>query len=873
MEDIKIFKQKDLVLSVNPNYDPIKLDLEAWGPFLDRLCGDREYQKQAIKESIIYLASGRYQTIEDLVEESYKKNTELQSKYLSLSDYKNNLQLPSKLFANIDLATGTGKSYVIYGIAQIMLGIGLIDKVIVLCPSLTIEAGLIEKFEMLSGNSNLRKTIPDSAIFKNPRIIDANVTIKDGDICVENIHAVYERTSSSIEDSIKGKGEKVLVLNDESHHIFNDPQSVATGSVEGKSIKKWKEFLLSTDYKFKYILGFTGTAYYNNEYFNDVIYRYSLREAIEDRIVKNIEYVQKDDSSGIREKFQKIYQNHQYNAEKYQKIKPLTILITKDISKARNLKDDLVDYLIEEEGLSRDSVEDKVLIVTSHKDHRANLVKLKTVDEKDDPTQWIISVSMLTEGWDVKNVFQIVPWEDRAFNSKLLIAQVLGRGLRVPEAYKSPQPKVIVFNHDSWSRNIKSLVEEVLEIETRIVSQVIKTGERSKYNFEVYNLDYSKDEVEVEHKREKEVFNYSRIEKEGIKLDSQVIQAVKETSYGSIYDAETRSQNYLIEYNTWTVEEIVDKIYDEFESRDWEGKILQLGEEEYLQNSLPPRDKIKNIILKSMEKVGIKGDLVIEKNANKILSSFSTLLRKKNKTIVPKLRVNEPFIIKTVNLISESSGIGNLRRGYSLFYTNNYDNEIEREDQKKIFSQVLKDESLPMSALRPQNEFLFKTPLNIVLASSEPERKFIEYLCKKDIVPIIDSWIKSRDRGFYSIEFSLRYGGKESKTRRYTQKNFNPDFFIKIRKEDFDYFLVVEIKSDKDDSEENKAKYKYAKEHFERLNTKLEQLEIKQKYIFHFLSPNGYTAFFEYLKNGTLLVGQDKFRCELENLLEEEDEA
>ena len=32
--------------------------------------------------------------------------------------------------------------------------------------------------------------------------------------------------------------------------------------------------------------------------------------------------------------------------------------------------------------------------------------------------------------------------------------------------------QVIVFNHDSWSKNIKSLVNEVLEIETRIISTV-----------------------------------------------------------------------------------------------------------------------------------------------------------------------------------------------------------------------------------------------------------------------------------------------------------------------------------------------------------------------------------------------------------------
>ena len=95
------------------------------------------------------------------------------------------------------------------------------------------------------------------------------------------------------------------------------------------------------------------------------------------------------------------------------------------------------------------------MIVTSADEHKVNVKKLKEVDKTEDATEWIVSVSMLTEGWDVKNVFQIVPWEDKAFNSKLLIAQVLGRGLRVPPEYQTPQPKVRVFNHDAWSRNIR----------------------------------------------------------------------------------------------------------------------------------------------------------------------------------------------------------------------------------------------------------------------------------------------------------------------------------------------------------------------------------------------------------------------------------
>lgn len=862
MQDIKTYKQKDLVLIANQNYDPTRLDLGAWDSFLDALCVDREYQKEAIKHAVIFLASGRYVTTQDLVDENYNKNPELQEKYPTLSDYHHHLQLPNKLFANIDLATGAGKSYVIYGVAQIMLGLGLVDKVLVLCPSLTIEDGLMEKFEGLSGNARIKKSIPANALYKNPSIVDANITVKNGSICVENIHAVYETTGSSIKDSFQGQGERVLVLNDESHHIFN---KIAGNTTEAQGLKRWKEFLLNSNFNFKYILGFTGTAYHDNEYFNDIIYRYSLREAIEDRIVKNIEYVQKDDSSGTDEKFQKIYQNHKENIDKYPKIKPLSILITKDISRAKSLMEDLVDFLEKKEGRSRESIEEKVLIVTSHNDHKGNLSKLKTVDDRENPAEWIVSVSMLTEGWDVKNVFQIVPWEDKAFNSKLLIAQVLGRGLRLPEAYTTPQPKVIVFNHDAWSRGIKALVDEVLEIETRIISEVVKNGDRSKYHFDVYNLDYTKEEVEVEHKPNP-VVNYSRIEKEGIVLESQSTKIEKGTLYESIGGSVVREKNYVIEYNTYSVQETVDRIYEEFEIRDWEGRVLKLGEEQYTQNNLPPKEKIRAIIIKSMRVRGIKGDRIIEKNFNKILNSFATLLRKKSKTVIPQLKVNDPVVISTKNIIRESSGIGNFRRGFSLFYTNNWEKEILDDEQRNIMQKLKEDESFPKSADKEQNEFLFKTPVNVVFSNAEPERKFIENLCKKDIAEKIDAWLKSRDRGFYGIEYSWRPSNHQKIGM------FNPDFFIKIIKNNTEYFVVVEIKADKDDSDENKAKYKYAKEHFERLNKKLEEDNIKQEYIFHFLSTEGYTTFFEYLKDGRILDGQEKFRCELENLLEVIDE-
>jgi type III restriction enzyme len=841
-EGIKIYKTQDLVLKVKQNYDPAKLNLKKWVSFLDALCGDREFQKEAIRDAIIYIASGEYRSIEDLVEENFRKNDELQKRYKSVRDYQKNLPLPHKLSAVIDLATGTGKSYVIYGIAQIALGLGLVDKVLVLCPSLTIESGLKEKFEKLSGDNKIKETLPDNAILKNPRIIDANSTIKNGDICVENIHAVYERTGSSINDSLKGNGERVLVLNDEVHHAYN--------SSSEKDIRKWKAFLLNPDFNFKYILGFTGTAYINDEYFNDVIYRYSIREAVNDKVVKSIDYVAKDENIDKNEKFQKIYDNHDEFVKKYRLIKPLTILITKDISKAKTLREDLIDFLEKREKISREAVEKKVLIVTSHKDHKKNVLELKNVDDKDNPVEWIVSVSMLTEGWDVKNVFQIVPWEDRAFNSKLLIAQVLGRGLRIPEEYKSPQPKVRVFNHDAWSRNIRGLVDEILEIEVRLTSEILTSGERTKYNFDLYTIDYEKQEKAVKAKKDTAVFDYS---KGYINLVAQVEQIDRETEYEDLSGI-IKPKTTTIQKEVFSVDEVVVKIVETFKTRDFEAKI-RFPKGDYEKENLPPESEIKEIIINSMRRVGIKSGVLTEDNANRIFKAFQTLFRARGSTIVLERKVNKPKLIRTKDLEKESIAVGAIKHGSTIFYTENFKNECNN-GMVDILQDIIEDESLPRSASKEVNPYCFKTPVNVVLTKQEPERKFVETLVKSPLCEKLDAWIKSRDMGFYSVEYAWRKGEHP------TQGNFNPDFFLKIGNN----IVVVEIKSDGDDSEENKAKYRWAKKHFEDLNEELGKAKINQKYFFHFLSPESYSEFAKYLIDGRLFKGE--FRSTIEDLLE-----
>jgi type III restriction enzyme len=844
MPDIKVYKTQDLVLKVKDTFNPKKLNLNEWVDFIDVLCGDREYQKEAIRAAIVYIASGEYSSIEDLITENWRVNDELRERYKDQGEYEKNLQLPHKLSGVIDLATGTGKSYVMYGIAQIALGLGLVDKVLVLCPSLTIESGLQEKFQNLSGDDRIKATLPDRAVYKNPRIIDANRTIKNGDIAVENIHAVYEGTGSSIQDSLKAVGERVLVLNDEVHHAYN--------SSSDTDLKKWKSFLLSSEYNFKYILGFTGTAYKDDEYFNDVFYRYSIRQAVEDRVVKSVDYVAKDESIDTNEKFQKIYDNHDEFVKKYRLIKPLTILITKDISKARTLREDLIDFLQKREKISRSAVEKKVLIVTSHKDHKKNVLQLKSVDDKNNPVEWIVSVSMLTEGWDVKNVFQIVPWEDRAFNSKLLIAQVLGRGLRVPEEYKSPQPRVRIFNHDAWSKSIRGLVDEILEVEVRVASVPLLTGDRSKYHFDLYNINFAKQEKEVKAKKDTAEFDYS---KGYTKLVSQIEQDSKETEYEDLRGGISRKTT-TVHKETFTADEVVEKIVEAFKTRDFEAKI-RFPKGTYEKENLPPENEIKDYVKESMRRVGIKSGVLTEDNANRIYSAFQTLLRTRGSTVVFERKVQAPIKQNTKELERESIAVGGVKHGATIFYSNEFEKECSPE-QTEILKEIIKDESLPRSASKEVNHYCLKTPVSVVLTKLEPERKFVESLVASKVSEKIDTWIKSRDHNFYSIEYSITsIGGRHSK-----QHAFNPDFFLKLG----DNIVVIETKADGDDSDENEAKYRWAKQHFVILNEELKREKVKQQYFFHFLSPSSYAEFCEYLLDGRLFKGE--FRSDLEDKLE-----
>lgn len=829
MLERQTFQNKDLVLKVSTNYVPKRFDPNKYEAFLDALCGDREYQKEAIRVTLRYFLGGEYKNLRELAEENYHSNPKLQEKYLSFEDFLSRLQLPDKLSCSMDHATATGKSYVMYGIARIMLAEGAVDQVLVLCPSNTIEAGLTEKFRTLSADRTLKDLLPADSKIANPRIINASSTIQKGDICIENIHATYINTKSAIEDSLVGKGKRTLVLNDEAHHLM---------SPSDRALKKWKEFLLDPKYGFKFVVNVSGTCYIGDDYFTDVIHRFSLRDSIDQKFVKSIRYVAEDSSGDEDEKFQKIYDNHIENKTvKYRKVKPITILVTKNIAACKRLTEKLVGFLAKKEQISKEQAAKKVLIVTSANEHKSNIPILRRVDDKDNPIEWITSVSMLSEGWDVKNVFQIVPHEERAFNSKLLIAQVLGRGLRVPEVYKGNQPVVTVFNHDKWSGSIKHLVDEVMEIEKRLYSYPVEKKE--DYNFDLYNIDYKRTEEEVEYPQEDP---YELLKKGYITYSSQADAVEKSTTYITAVSGGQDVKKTRIEFKMYSVEEVAHDVFNRLHIYDQEA-----GTDYSEQFS---ESKISEIIRESLKVIKDETGKVSEANRNQTLAAFGVIRRKGTKSLRLKIEAQELIKISTKEIKKNSIGVGSLRRDSTVFW-DDYSMSLGEAADRKLLKELEEDESLPGSAfIKVKNKYNFKTPLNVAFASYEPEHKFMQELTSEQNAKVIDAWIKSLDVGFYSIEYSWRKGEHPK------QGSFNPDFFLKIGTD----IIVVEIKMDNDVSDENRAKLRYSKEHFDRVNG----LQKEQRYYFKFLSPVSFELFFEALNNGTY----KDFKSELEAKLE-----
>jgi type III restriction enzyme len=814
------FAVDDLALPVSASYDPAKLDLVGYEDFIDAVVAGREYSKLAIGAALRLLAGGRYANTTQLAEEAFSSTPGLERRYGTLGRLLERLPFPDKLACTLDLATGTGKSYVLFCLARVMLNEGLVSRVLVLCPSLTIESGLIDKFDALLADSDLTALLPNGNGTRLPERVDATGTVKAGQICIENIHAVYETAGSSISDSFEGSGASTLVLSDEAHHIYSPGDA---------KLKKWREFIASPAYGFRYHVGVSGTCYVANDYIADVVHRYSIRDAINDRWVKDVFYVAKDESTTDNERFQKLLQQHETNRKTYKPLKPLTIAVTKNIKAAEDLSEALVEFLAEQLTGGRGEAESKVLVVTSSPKHEKNILKLATVDDPTNPVEWVVSVAMLSEGWDVKNVFQIYPHEKRAFNSKLLVAQVLGRGLRRPEGITA-EPRVFVFNHQKWAHEVEDLVAEVLDQETTIAQR--PSDGRPTQHIELHRLTYREVPTGIE---AKEVEKPRDIKKLNLRPQRD---APESTEFVSVSDSEQRVVlTTLVRETYYPMAEVVADVRRRMLLHDK----LTGGDlaEAY------PKVRVQQLIRDALKRLKLKGTAVSQENRQLIMSAFGSLRQRTMRAGAQWAQEPDGLQTKSTSEMAPArERISGLTSHVGLFY-DELSAGLGSPDDAAALKKALTIE-VPTFMRRVDNSYLLKSPVNVVLTAYTPERLFVERLLAAENAAALKAWVKAPDVGFYPIEYGYQPGGNGRSKRG----QFNPDFFLLA--EDSDEVVVVETKADEDFSDTNVGKLAYADAYFAKLNELLKARRNKRRYEFHFLSPVDYDDFFASLRDGTL---------------------
>ena len=102
--------------------------------------------------------------------------------------------------------------------------------------------------------------------------------------------------------------------------------------------------------------------------------------------------------------------------------------------------------------------------------------RLLKVEHTDEPTEIVIHVNMLKEGWDVTNLYTIVPL--RAANARTLIEQSIGRGLRLPYGKRTGVKAVDRLNIVAHDR-FQEIVDEAKKPDSQIrLQQVILEPEQ-----------------------------------------------------------------------------------------------------------------------------------------------------------------------------------------------------------------------------------------------------------------------------------------------------------------------------------------------------------------------------------------------------------
>lgn len=350
------------------------------------------------------------------------------------------------------LATGVGKTRLMGAFIAYLYTNHNIKNFFVVAPNTTIYDKLKKDLSDISSQKYVFKGL--GCFINPPQIISDDeyksrqISVFDSDIRIfiynidkfnkdeSNMKKVNEMIGDSFYEYLS-KLDDLVVIMDESHHYRADKGMQAINELEP---------MLG--------LELTATPIVNVKSkqipFKNVVYEYPLSKAIADGYTRTpfastrtdiqfFEFGQEDlDRVMIIDGF-KIHEDMKERLKQYALthstekniipvVKPFMMVVCKDIEHATFVKN-----FIESENCMDGKYKDKTIVVHSKQkgsESEANTRLLLNVEKADNPIEVVIHVDKLKEGWDVNNLYTIVPL--RTASSKILREQMVGRGLRLP---------------------------------------------------------------------------------------------------------------------------------------------------------------------------------------------------------------------------------------------------------------------------------------------------------------------------------------------------------------------------------------------------------------------------------------------------------
>jgi len=288
---------------------------------------------------------------------------------------------------------------------------------------------------------------------------DIKTTKKDGRTLPPRIKRFRETIGDSYYNYLVNLKDLVIIM-DESHHYRGE-----------RGMKTLNELnpLLGIE------LTATPIDASTNQRFKNIVFEYGLADALKDgKYIKNPAVVTRanTDFKGMQPdeieklKLKDAIQMHRdtkiaiqnYVADNdLNPVKPIILVSCKDTTHAKSI----YDYVISDEFYDGEFKE-KALQIDSTNKTEEHVEQLLTLEKPDNYIEIVIHVDMLKEGWDIANLYTIVPL--RAANALTLIEQTIGRGLRLPFGAKRTGVEKIdmlsIMMHDKFQEVIDAAKDE-----------------------------------------------------------------------------------------------------------------------------------------------------------------------------------------------------------------------------------------------------------------------------------------------------------------------------------------------------------------------------------------------------------------------------